>query len=503
MTPAEKKVIPSADLPLQVRREHVTGLELISGGKVRDTYRIPGHPELILPVTTDRVSVFDFVLPAKVPQKGEILAAINAFWALQLAEMSHQDIVYFGSAIDTVLPDRWRDTPELQKRGTVVRNLEMIPVEIIWRSALTGSGWKAYNKTAPYHLVCGHSLPPNMQDGDRLPCPLFTPTTKAEKGHDEHLDFKEVIVKYGRLLESHSGAIFNAASAVALARGIILADTKLEMGFDVNDQLVLGDERFTPDSSRFWLQKDWIKTRGTGTSPISFDKQFVRTWAQSHGVDKRDPLVEEDIAYVHGLTVPDEILLGTRSIYRCIFWMLTGMRLEKFQQDVMGITTAPQPIDILIGSASDQDQIAAGIRYLAAKGIPYRVHILSCHRNLMELMGYAQQVEPNTTIIAGAGKAAALPGILKTLLDCFGKGHMPVIGVGFHGTTFDASVAARLSIKELPGSPVVMDEDAEPYMGAEGFLLACIAAAEKEFFVPPSQKRPAIFDLDVSHLLKA
>ncbi|MDO8664222.1 MAG: phosphoribosylaminoimidazolesuccinocarboxamide synthase [Candidatus Liptonbacteria bacterium] len=483
-------------IPANLQGKQLPGLTMISQGKVRDTHALPDE-NLLLPVATDRVSIFDFVLPAEVPQKGEVLTALNIFWFSQLAEHFPQDVIAFGSGIDKYLPEISQDNAGLWKRAIVVKKLNIITVEAIVRDYLTGSGWGAYMKTAPNHVVCGHSLLPGFKDGDRLPEPIFTPTTKAAEGHDEHMDVEDVRKRFGAKMESSSVLLFQLASEIALKRGIVLADTKLEFGIDTETKkLVLGDERFTPDSSRFWLLDDWKKSREEGRSPISFDKQFVREWGKTVSIDKLNPLYEEHVEYVHSLTMPQEVLAQTRQLYRYIFYLLTGMRLETFQREKMSIPTPSLSVEIVLGSKSDLEQIRGGLDELNNKHVPFRIHVVSCHRNPEELRKYAESmVLENATIIAAAGKAAALPGMLQAWLRYYGKEHIPVVGVGLKGKNSEENAAATLSIEQIPGNPVVLKENNTAFYGPIGFLDACKAANTKEFFIPPSTPKEAHFNL--------
>jgi phosphoribosylaminoimidazole-succinocarboxamide synthase len=493
-------------VPISMSRQFVSGLTMISRGKVRDTYAL-ANDALLLPVTTDRVSIFDFVLPAEVPQKGEVLTALNIFWLLALGRKLapySQDVVAFGSGIDYYLPQRLQGNAKLQKRAMVVRKLQMVPVEAIVRGYLTGSGWNAYTKTAPDHMVCGHRIPEGLKDGDRLPSPLFTPTTKAAEGHDEYVSAEEVTARYGPRIETIALELFEAASKIALERGIILADTKLEFGVDpalanidpAMQRFVLGDERFTPDSSRFWLLDDWKRSREKGTSPTSFDKQFVREWGKTVGIHKLDPLRSEDVAQVHGLTVPQDILAGTARLYRYIFYLITGMRLETFQRSQMNIPASLPSVEIVLGSESDLPQIEGGFGVLRRNNVHFRVHVISCHRNPDTLRQYAAlMVPPDATVIAAAGKAAALPGMLQAWLQYYGHGHIPVIGVALNGNEDSDLTAARLSIERLPGTPVILEAKDKAYAGREGFALACRNACVMEFFVPRRSPKEPKFNL--------
>jgi len=484
-----------AKIPDVVQREFIPGYKPDHQGKVRDNIILEGNK--LLTVASDRVSIFDFVLPGEVPQKGEVLTALNAFWVGEIPEQYPQDTVKFGSDIDQYLPPELRGNMNLHKRATVVKKLNMLPVEAIVRGYLTGSGYAAYEKTAPDHTVCGHRLPPGLNDGDRLPEPIFTPTDKATEGHDEHILADDVRARFGPQIENDALEIFKIVGDLASTRGIIIADTKFEFGINPETgYLTLGDERLTPDSSRFWLRSDWERSREKGTSPTSFDKQFVRNWGKTVGVDKRDPRSPEDVAYVHGLTIPQDVLLRTTRIYRYIFYLLTRMRLEVFQHEYMGIPTEFPPVEVVIGSESDLDQIQSGLDELRQKGISFRVHVISCHRNPEELRQYARTVPLGTNvIIAGAGMAAALSGVLSSWLREFRKDFIPVIGVAFKGKDFTADDAARLSIEQLPGKSVMLDQEGKAYFGPEGFVAACRDAASREFLSPPLQTKEAKLNL--------
>lgn len=328
-----------AKIPAVAAREFVSGLTLLSRGKVRDTYALT-DPNVLLSVVSDRISIFDFVLAVEVPYKGESLTFSNVYWFLELAkghEVPRQDIIAYGSGIDRFLPYALQGNAALQKRAIVIEKFDMIPIEVIVRGYITGSGWEAYQKTAPHHEVCGHRLPPGLKDGDQLPEPIFTPTTKAAEGHDEHMNVEEVRKRWP-MVEPTALNIFRLASRSARERGIIVADTKFEFGFDRNGILGLGDERLTPDASRHWKFDDWTESRTTGTSPKSYDKQFVREWGKTMGIHKRNPLNPADVEYVHSLTVPQDVIEKTTEIYRRLSpKMIAGMSLETFQRTEMGI----------------------------------------------------------------------------------------------------------------------------------------------------------------------
>jgi phosphoribosylaminoimidazole-succinocarboxamide synthase len=495
----EREKRMAAKIPTAVAREFLfPDFPLIHRGKVRDTYALP-NKRLRLSIATDRVSIFDFVLAGEVPQKGEVLTAMNAFWVNKLSEeVSYlkQDIIRMGVDIDSELPLMIRNNRDLQKRAVVAQNLDMIPVEAIVRGYITGSGWKTYHETRPNHRLCGHVLPVGLRDGDALEVPLFTPTNKAEEGHDEDMNATTVRAQFGETLEMLTLKLYQVARRVALESGIILADTKLEFGM-ADHVLTLGDERFTPDSSRFWLTTDWAQSRDKGTSPTSFDKQFVREWGKTVGIDKLNPLNETDLAYVHGLSVPGDVLQRTRQLYRYIFFLLAGKRLETFQREDMGIPTTLPPIEVILGSITDLEQAEAGLKALRECGVPFRLHVISCHRNPDGLRKFVcdRRFPENATIIAGAGKAAALPGVLASWLQYYQMGHVPVIGVAFAGDTSRATEAAVLSIEELPGRPVILDAANNAFRGSHGFLSACITAWTQEFHVRPAPSKPMQFDI--------
>jgi len=370
----------------------------------------------------------------------------------------------------------------LQKTATVVQTLQMLDVEAVVRMCLTGSGWDAYQDGG---IVCGHQLPTGMQNGSELPYPIFTPTTKATLGHDEHITANSVADKHGVKPERLALQLAMAGSKHAKNCGIVLADTKFEFGLNEKSALVLGDERLTPDSSRFWAEMAWLVAQEKGEIPPAFDKEFVRTWGKTLGINKRKPEIDSDVDWVHAQTVPDDVLQQTTLLYRYIFWRLTGMKLEAFQRDKMEIATELPPLNIqvIVGSRSDSEQAKEGINWLRSQPhVTLQVNILSCHRNPNELRNFAKSPAANDAdiIIAGAGKAAHLPGVLKSWLVHFGI-QAPVIGVAFQGKNNTDEFAARLSITEIPEQPVELDTDGHAYFGNEGMVKACQAAVQNEF----------------------
>jgi phosphoribosylaminoimidazole-succinocarboxamide synthase len=281
------------------------GLTHVHSGKVRDLYRMPD--ERLLMVASDRISAFDYVLATPIPDKGRILTAMTVWWFERLADLVPNHLV---TVDDPQIPVEWRG------RAMICTPLRMVPVEAVARGYLTGSGWLDYQASG---AVCGVPLPAGLVDGDRLPEPIFTPATKAELGeHDENVSFDAVVVAVGRetaeRLRALTLAIYEAASAIAAERGILLADTKFEFGYDDQDRLVLGDEVLTPDSSRFWPADDWRP----GRSQPSFDKQYVRNWLLSaeSGWDRASGAAPPPL--------PEEVVIATRARYVEAYERLTG-----------------------------------------------------------------------------------------------------------------------------------------------------------------------------------
>lgn len=454
-------------------------------GKVRDIYDLPD--DLLLIVTSKRVSAFDFVLPALVEQKDEVLNALNIFWFRFAADRDIKgDIVAYGRQIDAYLPERLRNRRELWKTAVVVRKHNVVPVEEIYRGYITGSMIKAYNKqqaagTKPINVL-GYEMPEGLKDGDRLPKIIFTPTTKAEDGHDEPMPPADVIRDHPRLVEA-GRKLYDAAVEYALSRGLLLLDTK----FEGDDEGVICDERLTPDSSRYSLVVAYNAARKEGGAPPSLDKQYVRRECIRLGIDKLNPKMPADIERVDSTHFRSDVFKVTTGIYRYIFWKLTGMTLEQFQREVLGISDQPDVkvdlVEIVIGSKSDLDQLEEGLAFLRSVNQSYGVSIISCHRNRFALDRFARNrlsVGRVLRVIAAAGKAAVLPGDLKASLCAQELSHVPVIGVALRGKTDDANLAAKLSIVELPGQPVELRSDGEAYFGSQGFLEACQAAVNNE-----------------------
>jgi phosphoribosylaminoimidazole-succinocarboxamide synthase len=274
-------------------------LPLLHSGKVRELYDLGGD---LLMVASDRISTYDVVHPTPIPDKGKVLTGLSVLW-FGLT----RDIVpnHFLSATDGVPED-------MRGRALRVKRLDMLPVECVVRGYITGSGWKDYQATGS---VSGVALPDGLQESEQLPEPIYTPSTKAEVGHDEAIDFSQTVElvgseKLAAQLRDVSIAVYSAVAAHARERGVILADTKFEFGLDADGTLTLGDEVCTPDSSRFWPADEYAP----GRSQPSFDKQYVRDWASGTGWDKTPPAP----------AIPDDVVTQTRERYVTAYERLAG-----------------------------------------------------------------------------------------------------------------------------------------------------------------------------------
>src|SRR3954463_12819698 len=277
----------------------VSDLPLLASGKVREMYDLGDR---LLMVASDRISTYDVVHPTPIPDKGKVLTALSVFWFDRTGQIVPN---HFLSATDGV-PD------DVRGRALVVRKLDMLPVECVVRGYITGSGWKDYQATGS---VSGIELPPGLQESERLPTPIFTPSTKAEVGHDEAIDFDRAAELVGSRelmdeVRTKSLALYQFAADHAAARGVILADTKFEFGRDADGVLTVGDEVLTPDSSRFWPADEYAPGRGQP----SFDKQYVRDWAAGTGWDKTPPAP----------AIPDDVIAATRERYVTAYERLAG-----------------------------------------------------------------------------------------------------------------------------------------------------------------------------------
>ena len=274
----------------------------VGSGKVRELYAL--DDERLLLVASDRISTFDVVLPTEIPDKGRVLTGLSAFWFARTREICPNHLLGLGA----------------DGRSTECRRLEMLPLECVVRGYLAGSGWKDYLRTG---ATSGHELPAGLVESQRLPEPIFTPSTKATEGHDENIDAKRAADLVGaeryREVEETALRLYGFAAAHASPRGILIADTKFEFGLDEDGRLLLADEAFTPDSSRFWPADEY---EPGGPQP-SFDKQFVRDYCESLGWDKTYP----------GPDLPEEVVAGTRARYVEAFERLTGLSFEAYLAD--------------------------------------------------------------------------------------------------------------------------------------------------------------------------
>jgi len=293
-----------------VSETNVIGLPLVHRGKVRDVYQT-SEQQLLL-VATDRISAFDCVFPTPIPHKGAVLTALATFWFEKLKDLTKNHLITSDFA---KMPEAVRQVEEFRGRSMLVKKTEVFPVECVVRGYLEGSGWKDYQATGK---ICGHRLPLNLKQCEKLPQPIFTPATKAETGHDENIteaDFGQIIgAENAEMLKSTSLKIYREASDYALTRGIIIADTKFEFGLDADGDILLIDEILTPDSSRFWS----VENYSPGKSQSSFDKQFVREYLESLDWNKKPPAP----------ILPDEIVKATTSRYLDAFQILTGKELN-------------------------------------------------------------------------------------------------------------------------------------------------------------------------------
>jgi phosphoribosylaminoimidazole-succinocarboxamide synthase len=289
----------------------IADLPLIARGKVREMYGLDGSGEAseesrLLMVASDRISTYDAVHPTPIPDKGRVLTGLSVFWFKKTGHIIPNHLL---SATDGV-------PVEALGRALVVRRLEMLPVECVVRGYITGSGWKDYQATGS---VSGIELPPGLRESQQLPEPIFTPSTKAEEGHDEAIDFDRAAELVGdralmKRVADVAVALYSFAADHARANGVILADTKFEFGLDADGELVVGDEVLTPDSSRYWPADGYE----VGHGQPSFDKQYVRDWASASGWDKKPPAP----------AIPEDVVGGTRARYVEAYERITG---EPFQ----------------------------------------------------------------------------------------------------------------------------------------------------------------------------
>ena len=281
----------------------LANLPLLGSGKVREIYDLG---DSLLIVASDRISTYDVVHPTPIPDKGNVLTGLSTFWFERTAQIVPNHVISVTDGVPV----------EARGRGMVVRKLKMLSVECVVRGYITGSGWKDYQRTG---AVSGIQLPEGLRESDRLPEPLFTPSTKADVGHDEAIDFEGAVKLIGdralaQRVRNVSIALYEHAAEHARRNGIILADTKFELGLDDRGTLTIGDEICTPDSSRFWPVDQYEPGRGQP----SFDKQFVRDWASSTGWDRTPPAP----------AIPDGVVARTREKYIEAYERITGQPVD-------------------------------------------------------------------------------------------------------------------------------------------------------------------------------
>ena len=293
-----RTVISQTDFP---------GLKIRGRGKVRDIYELGDR---LLIVATDRLSAFDVVLPTPIPDKGRVLTQLSLFWFEKLSDVIPHHVIAAKDFTGELAPY----AASLEGRAMLVRRTEPVPIECVVRGYISGSGWKDYQKTG---AICGISLPAGLRESDRLPEPIFTPSTKATTGHDENISFEEAASRVGHSLVERlrrtSLTLYRHAAEHAAARGIIIADTKFEFGL-LGQELIWIDEALTPDSSRFWPADHYAP----GKSQPSFDKQYVRDYLERVGWDKLPP----------GPALPADVVEGTRERYREAYQRITGHALD-------------------------------------------------------------------------------------------------------------------------------------------------------------------------------
>ena len=308
-------MLPSSPHPLPLLESRLRSLPLVARGKVRDNYAV-GDDRLLM-VASDRLSAFDVVMGEPIPGKGELLTRMALFWFDRLGHIVPNHLT--GEDPEGVVAADER--AQVRGRAMLVKRLKPLPVEAVVRGYLAGSGWKEYRETGE---VCGVKLPPGLRNAGKLPAPIFTPATKAEMGeHDENIPFERMAQIVGAEVAQEvrevSIRLYEEAAAYALTKGIIIADTKFEFGFDRDGTLTLMDEVLTPDSSRYWPLESYAQALAEGKNPPSYDKQFVRDWLESVRVDgaawnKRAPAPK----------LPDEVVTHTAARYREALTRLTG-----------------------------------------------------------------------------------------------------------------------------------------------------------------------------------
>jgi phosphoribosylaminoimidazole-succinocarboxamide synthase len=283
-------------------------LKLFKRGKVRDVYELDNN---LLIISTDRISAFDYILPSLIPQKGQVLNSISSFWFEYTRGFIRNHII---STQPENLPQLSHYKDKIKKRAILARKVEAFPVEAIVRGYIVGSGWKTYQESGE---ICGIQIDKGLEFADKFPEPIFTPTTKADEGHDANITFQEVAniigKEYAEKMQTLSISLFKKVSEYALTKGIVLADTKFEFGRDEEGNIILIDEIFTPDSSRFWKLSEYHKAKEAGNTPPSYDKQYVRNFLLNSDWDRNSIPPE----------LPENVILETTKKYKEIYSILT------------------------------------------------------------------------------------------------------------------------------------------------------------------------------------
>ncbi|MEN9327680.1 MAG: Phosphoribosylaminoimidazole-succinocarboxamide synthase [Candidatus Parcubacteria bacterium] len=322
------------------------GFKLIHQGKVRDTYVNVNHPDRLLVIATDRISIFDFVLPTLIRGKGEVLTALSHFWLTVILSQWPNHLIpsvlapRFNAAYDLAEDFNFRGSEFPLTRSLVVKRQNMQPFELIFRRHLGGSVWNTYQNTG---AIGGHTLPAGLARWARLDQPLFTPSTKEEVGHDLNITADQYLAAMGSEGQAAHHALlhaYNKAYDYAYERGILILDTKFEVG----SPFVFADEVLTPDSSRFTTVEEYAKAIAGGHDPVFYDKEPVRIWGRSvetpfgvTGINNLNPANPDHVAFVHSLEVPSHIEYDTTKRYWKIFYMLTGEDIDDYHRRAMGL----------------------------------------------------------------------------------------------------------------------------------------------------------------------
>lgn len=456
-------------------------------GKVRDNSLL--GPDAILSAVSGRFSSNDFVI-ASAPKLGMYRNIMAVAGKLSLENYLRHDMVAYGAGIDEFIPEAYRGNPELQACATILRPLSMIPVEFVYRSHLTGSGYRDYKETGE---LFGVRLPEGMRDGEELPEVMFTPTTKETGAHDAPMSPAYVWNQYPDAVRAGFAAFLVDRTHCDTKCYLVQPDTKYELGYDSDGQLRFGDENRTVDCARFWDIWEWSGCIDKGQAfPRSLSKEALRIHVKEL-LAGRDPANPEDIRYVHEeMQLAPEFFQDLERLYRYMTWRLVGMKAESYLREMMGVFDPPEVrVDVLVGSPSDEKWLADGLDLLRKTG-SYGVGLVcSAHRNPDTLSDYARNESPNVVVCAGS-KALALPGDLRAQFNkVAGKKNIPVIGVALEGSEPEDIEDAVRAIAGLPGLFVEMDSVGLPYQGANGFLEACRSAVYDEFYPRPIKDKPS------------